>query len=44
MEDEVLIACVRDQLRDEGLDEDSIDMQIEDMRDAGFFSIPDSSW
>jgi hypothetical protein len=44
VDDETLIATVKDQLRDEGLDEESIDVQIEDMRDAGFFKIPDSAW
>jgi predicted GNAT family acetyltransferase len=44
MEDDVLIATVRDQLREEGLDEETIEAQIEDMRDAGFFVIPDSAW
>lgn len=40
MTDEVLIAELRDQLRDQGLDEDTIDIQIADMTDQGMFEVP----
>jgi hypothetical protein len=41
MRDEVLEAEVRDQLRDQGLDEDGIDMTIVVMRDEGIFDVPE---
>ena len=37
--DEVLEAEVREQLRDQGLDDDEIDASIEVMRDDGVFDI-----
>lgn len=39
MDDDTLIADVRDQLRDEGLDEDSVEFQIMCMRDEGIFDV-----
>lgn len=41
MYDEVLEAEVRDQLRDQGIDDDSIDESIAVMRDEGVFGVPD---
>ena len=41
MTDEVLKACVRDELRDLGLDEDSVDESLAAMRDQGMFDVPD---
>lgn len=40
-QDEVLMAEVRDQYRDLGLDEDSIAEAISAARDAGMFDVPD---
>jgi hypothetical protein len=40
-DDEILEAEVRDQLRDLGTDEDSIDEAIAAMRDEGMFAIAD---
>ena len=40
MHDEVLEAELRDQLRDQGLDEDSTDMTITTMNDEGLFDVP----
>ncbi len=39
--DEILMAEVRDQLHDQGLDEESIDEAIAVMRDEGMFDVPD---
>lgn len=39
--DEVLMAEVRDQYRDLGLDEDSIAEALATARDAGMFDVPD---
>jgi hypothetical protein len=39
-EDEILIAVTRDELADQGLDEDSIDESISAMRDQGMFRAP----
>jgi predicted GNAT family acetyltransferase len=41
--DDVLIAEIRDQLRDQGLDEDTVEFQLEEMQDAGMFDVPDES-
>lgn len=41
--DEVLMAEVRDQYRDLGLDEDSIAEAVSAARDAGMFDVPDSA-
>ena len=41
MYDEILEACARDELRDQGLDEDSVDESIAAMRDAGMFDVPE---
>lgn len=41
MYDEMLEACARDELRDTGADEDSIDEALAVMRDAGMFDVPD---
>lgn len=41
MRDEILEAVVRDELRDQGLDEDSIQESILAMRDAGVLDVPD---
>lgn len=41
MTDDVLIAEVRDQLRDLGLDDDEIGFQVAEMKDAGMFDVPD---
>jgi predicted GNAT family acetyltransferase len=41
MYDEVLEAVVRDELRDQGLDEDSVHEAIAAMRDEGMFTVPD---
>ena len=38
--DEILEAEVRDQLRDQGADDDSIDEAIAAMRDEGMFDVP----
>ena len=38
--DEILEAVVRDQLLDQGLDEDSADEAIATMRDEGMFDVP----
>jgi hypothetical protein len=40
-DDEVLEAEVRDQLRDLGTDEESVDEAIAAMRDQGMFAVPD---
>jgi predicted GNAT family acetyltransferase len=40
MHDEILEAEVRDQLRDQGLDDDSIDESLATMRDEGMFNVP----
>jgi hypothetical protein len=37
--DEILEACARDELRDLGMDEDSVDEAA--MRDQGMFDVPD---
>jgi len=39
--DEILEAVVRDQLHDQGLDEESIDEAIAVMREEGMFDVPD---
>jgi hypothetical protein len=39
--DEILEAEVRDQLRDQGLDEDEVNEAIWVMRDQGMFDVPD---
>jgi hypothetical protein len=39
--DEILEAVTRDQLRDEGLDEDSVDEALAVMRDQGMFDVPE---
>ena len=41
MRDEILEAVVRDELRDQGLDEDSVDEALATMRDRGMFDVPD---
>lgn len=41
MYDEILEACARDELRDLGADDDSIDEAIAVMRDAGAFEVPE---
>jgi hypothetical protein len=41
-EDSVLIAEVRDQLRDQGLPEADVEFQLEVMQDAGVFRCPTS--
>lgn len=41
MTDDVLMAEVRDQLADLGLDEDEIDFQLAEMKDAGMFDARD---
>lgn len=41
MRDEILEAEVRDQLRDQGLDEDSVAESLAAMRDQGMFDVPD---
>ena len=41
MYDEILEVEVRDQLRDQGLDEDSVAESIAVMRDEGIFDAPD---
>ena len=38
--DEILEAVARDELRDQGLDEDSIDEAIAAMRGQGMFDVP----
>jgi hypothetical protein len=38
--DDVLIAEIRDQLRDQGLSDDEIDFQIAGLKDDGMFEIP----
>jgi hypothetical protein len=40
MYDEILEAEVRDQLRDQGLDDDSIAESLAVMRDEGMFDVP----
>ena len=39
--DEVLEAEVRDQLRDQGLDDDGAEMALAAMRDEGMFDVPE---
>ena len=39
--DEILAACVRDELRDLGMDEDSVDEALATMRDQGRFDVPE---
>ena len=39
-EDDMLVAVVEDELRDLGLDEESIVAQIDVMRDEGHFRVP----
>lgn len=39
MDDDILIAEIRDQLRDQGLDDDSVDFQIAEMQDQGMFRV-----
>lgn len=43
MHDEILEACARDELRDLGIDEDSIAESLATMRDQGMFDVPDYS-
>lgn len=43
MHDEILEACARDELRDLGIDEDSIAESLATMRDQGMFDVPDCS-
>jgi hypothetical protein len=38
---EILEACVRDELRDTGADEGSIDESLAAMRDAGMLDVPE---
>jgi hypothetical protein len=40
MTDEVLEACVRDELRGQGLGEDSVAESLATMRDQGLFDMP----
>jgi hypothetical protein len=40
--DEILEAVVRDELRDLGLDEDSVDESLATMRDQGMFDVPET--
>jgi len=39
--DEILEAVVRDELRDQGLDEDEVAESIAAMKDAGMLDVPD---
>jgi len=39
--DEILEAEVRDQLRDQGMDDDSVEAALADMHDNGMFDVPD---
>jgi len=39
--DEILEACARDELRDLGLDEDSVAESLAVMRDEGMFDVPE---
>lgn len=39
--DEILEVEAREQLRDQGLDDDSIDEAVAVMRDEGMFTVPD---
>ena len=41
MRDEILEAVIRDELRDQGLDEDSVAASIAVMRDEGMFDVQD---
>jgi hypothetical protein len=41
MRDETLEAEVADQLRDQGLDDDSVDESLAVMRDSGMFDVPE---
>jgi predicted GNAT family acetyltransferase len=41
MHDEILEAVVRDELRDQGLDEDEVAESLATMRDQGMFDVPD---
>lgn len=41
MHDEILEAVVRDELRDTGADEDSVEESLTAMRDAGMFEVPE---
>jgi hypothetical protein len=41
MHDDILEACARDELRDLGLDEDSVAEALATMRDQGMFEVPD---
>ena len=41
MRDEILEAVVRDELRDLGLDEDSVAESLATMREQGMFDVPD---
>jgi predicted GNAT family acetyltransferase len=41
MHDEILEAVVRDELRDQGLDDDSVDEALAAMRENGMFDVPD---
>lgn len=40
MTDEILIQEAIENLRDMGLDEESIEVQVDEMRDAGLFDHP----
>ena len=42
MHDEILEQEAREQLRDQGLDEDSVDEALVVMRDEGMFDVPDA--
>jgi hypothetical protein len=42
MHDEILEQEAREQLREQGLDEDSVEASLDEMRDAGMFDVPDS--
>ncbi|GAA1812591.1 hypothetical protein [Nesterenkonia flava] len=41
MHDEILEQEAREQLEAQGLDEDSIEAQLDEMRDAGAFEVPE---
>ena len=41
MYDEILEACARDELRDLGMDEDSVGEALATMRDQGMFDVPE---
>ncbi len=41
MHDEILEQEAREQLREQGLDEDSVDEALAVMRDEGMFDVPD---